>query len=49
MDDIVRELVAEFEVTDEQARKDVAAFLDDLRERNMLATSGNGGSPGASE
>ena len=41
-DEIVSQLVAEFEVSEEQARKDLAEFLDELRKRNMLAVAGNG-------
>jgi hypothetical protein len=42
VDDIVRELVAEFDVSEEQARRDVDAFLNDLRERKMLAVASSG-------
>lgn len=38
--DIVRAIVEEFEVSEENARRDVREFLDELREKGMLATSG---------
>jgi len=42
-DDIVRALVDEFDVNEDQARKDLDAFLDELREREMLVTAGGNG------
>jgi len=50
-DDIVRALVEEFDVNEDQARKDLDAFLDELRDREMLVTAGgNGGcSPEATD
>jgi len=36
-DDIVREVVAEFEVAEEQARVELVAFLDELAADGMLA------------
>ena len=43
-DDIVRALVEEFDVDEDQARKDLDAFLDELRDKNMLVTAGGNGS-----
>jgi dienelactone hydrolase len=42
-DDIVRALMDEFEVNAEQARHDLDAFLDELRKKGMLATTGGDG------
>lgn len=42
-DDIVRALIEEFEVSEERARRDLDAFLDELREKGMLATTGGSG------
>ena len=35
-EDIVRVVLEEFDVTEEQARTDVKAFLDELRDKKML-------------
>jgi hypothetical protein len=43
-DDIVRALIDEFDVNEDEARKDLDAFLDVLREREMLVTAGGNGS-----
>ena len=37
LDAIVTAVVEEFDVVEEEARRDVTAFLDDLRERGMLS------------
>ena len=42
-DDIVRALIDEFDVSEEVARRDLDAFLDELREKGMLATTGSSG------
>jgi hypothetical protein len=42
-EDIVRALVEEFEVGEDEARRDLAAFLDELREKDMLARAEDGG------
>jgi hypothetical protein len=42
-DDIVRAVVDEFEVGEDEARRDVDAFLDELRAKGMLARTGAGG------
>ena len=41
-DDIVRAVIDEFDVSEDEARRDVDAFLDELRARGMLATTGAG-------
>ena len=43
-DDIVRALVEEFDVNEDEARKDLDAFLDELRDNEMLVTAGGNGS-----
>ena len=43
-DDIVQALVEEFDVSEDQARKDLDAFLDELKEAKMLVTAGGNGS-----
>jgi len=48
-DDIVRALVEEFEVSEDQARKDLEAFLDELRDKEMLATAGGDGTEAADD
>ena len=40
LDEIVAAVVAEYEVPEEQARQDVQAFLDQLKEKGMLVKSG---------
>jgi hypothetical protein len=40
-EDIVRAIVDEFEVGEDEARRDLAAFLDELREKKMLARVGD--------
>jgi hypothetical protein len=42
-DDIVRAIIDEFEVSEESARRDLDAFLDELRKKGMLATTGGHG------
>ena len=43
-DEIVKRVVAEFDVDESQARRDLDAFLEELRAKEMLA-HGNGGGP----
>lgn len=46
-DDIVRAVVEEFDVKPDQAHQDLEAFLDELRNNEMLVTAGgNGGNTG---
>jgi len=42
-EDVVRAIVDEFEVAEAQARRDVRAFLEDLRGKGMLAIDGGNG------
>ena len=43
-DDIIRAVMGEFEVTEEQARNDFRAFLTELQEKGMLVqAAANGG------
>jgi hypothetical protein len=42
-DDIVRAVVAEFEISEDKARRDYHAFLDELRAKNMLASAPSNG------
>ncbi len=41
-DEIVHAVMEEFEVSEEQARIDLVAFLDELRTKGMLVAGGNG-------
>ena len=45
-DEIARAVMEEFEVSEEQARIDLVAFLDELRTKGMLVAGGNGAAPG---
>lgn len=40
--EIVRAVMEEFEVSQEEAQRDLAAFLDELRAKGMLVAAGNG-------
>lgn len=42
-DEIVRAVVDEFDVAEEQARRDFREFIEELRQKNMLATDGGNG------
>jgi len=42
-DDIVRAVVAEFEIGEDEARKDYHAFLEELKAKNMLTTAPSNG------
>jgi len=45
-DEIVRAVMEEFEVSEDQARIDLVAFLDELRTKGMLVAGGNGAASG---
>ena len=44
-EDIVRAVMEEFDVSEADARRDLVAFLDELRAKGMVVTGKNGGAP----